>query len=117
ALEVARLLGPRLACLLAEEVEVGALLDREQLGEARKGWFARLAGYPNERLTFGEAALAAGERQRSLEFGAERATAVATGQRERLPQRLAGAEREREHRDRLWQVEEDRLAAAAQLLP
>ena len=64
---------------------------------------------PDERLPLAERALAAGERERAGELLAERSRAVARRELERLPQRLAGAEREREHRDRLRQVEEDRL--------
>ena len=37
AFEVARLLGSCFARLLSQEVEVGALLDREQLAEAGEG--------------------------------------------------------------------------------
>ena len=110
ALEVAVLLRARLRGLLAEEVEVGALLGREQFGEAREGRLARLARDADERLTLVERALPAGERERARQLLAERPRAVARGELERLPQRLAGAEREREHRDRLGQVEEDRLA-------
>src|SRR6266511_4691423 len=109
ALEVAVLFGARLACLLAEEVEVRTLFGGEQLGEAGEGRLPRLAADANECLPLAERALATGERERPRQLLAERAGAVAGGELERLPQRLAGAEREREHRDRLRQVEEDRL--------
>src|SRR5581483_11526969 len=114
-LEVAVLLGARLARLLAEEVEVGALLGRKQLGEPGEGRLAGLAGDADERLSLAERALAACERERAGELLAERTGTVARGELERLPQRLSGAEREREHRDRLRQVEEDRLPPALDL--
>src|SRR6266540_4357610 len=103
-LEVAVLLGARLPRLLAQEVEVGALLGGEQLREAAEGGLARLAGDSDERLPLAEPALAARERERPRQLLAERARAVAGGELERLPQRLAGAEREREHGDRFRQV-------------
>ncbi len=58
-LEVSPLLGPRLPCLLAEEVEVGALLRRQQLGEAREARLARLARNLYQRLAFREILVAA----------------------------------------------------------
>src|SRR6266536_5776408 len=109
ALEVAVLFGARLACLLAEEVEVRTLFGGEQLGEASEGRLARLAADADECLALAERALATGERERPRELLAERAGAVAGGELERLPQRLTSAEGKREDRDRLRQVEEDRL--------
>src|SRR5207245_6791207 len=60
-------------------------------------------------------ALPTRQRERSLQLRAERTGAVARRQLERLPQRLAGAQRQRQHRDRLREVEEDRLAPALHL--
>src|SRR6266536_517343 len=108
-LQVAVLLGARLARLLAQEVEVRTLLGGEQLGEAGEGRLARLAADADEGLALAEPVLATGERERPRQLLAERAGAVAGGELERLPQRLTGAERERKHGDRLRQVEEDRL--------
>ena len=65
ALEVAVLLGARLRRLLAQEVEVGALLGRQQLAEALEGGLARLTGDPDERLPLAERALRASERDRA----------------------------------------------------
>src|SRR5919109_802008 len=109
ALEVAVLFRARLRRLLAEEVEVGTLLCREQLAEALEGRLTRVPGDPDECRPLPDRALPAGERERARELLAERARAVARRELERLPQRLAGTKREREHRDRLGQVEEDRL--------
>src|SRR6266545_245509 len=110
ALEVAVLLGARLTRLLAQELQVGALLRRQQLGEAGEGRLARLARDPYERLPLAEPALPARQRERALQLHTERTGGVARGQLERLPQRLARTQRQGEHRDRLRQVEEDRLA-------
>src|SRR6266536_1695919 len=115
ALEVAVLFGARLACLLAEEVEVRTLFGGEQLGEASEGRLARLAADADECLALAERALATGERERPRELLAERAGAVAGGELERLPQRLTSAEGKREDRDRLRQVEEDRLPPSLDL--
>ena len=70
----------------------------------------------HERLALVEAAFAAGARERPRELVPERAAAVARGELERLPQRLAGAERERHHRERVGQVEEDPLPPPLDLL-
>jgi hypothetical protein len=59
ALEVAVLLGARLRRLLAEEVEVGALLGREQLTEAGESRLGRLAGDADERLPLAKRAFPA----------------------------------------------------------
>ena len=83
AFEVAGLFGAGLAGLLAEEVEVGALLRGEQLGEAGEGRLAGLACDLDERVAFGEALVAAGERERAFEFGRERPVAVAGSELER----------------------------------
>src|SRR6266511_6131954 len=115
ALEVAVLLGARFTRLLTQELEVGALLRRQQLGEASEGRLARIARDPYERLPLAEPALPARQRERPLQLRAERTGGVARGQLERLAQRLARAQRQREHGDRLRQVEEDRLAPALHL--
>src|SRR5215210_3445066 len=80
ALEVAVLLGARLARLLAEEVEVGALLGRKQLGEPGERRLAGLAGDADERLALAERALSACERERAGELLAERTGTVACGE-------------------------------------
>src|SRR5206468_2166926 len=92
ALEVAVLLGARLTRLLAQELQVGALLRRQQLSEAGEGRLARLARDPYERLPFAEAALPARQRERPLQLPTQRTGGVARGQLERLAQRLAGAQ-------------------------
>ena len=57
------------------------------------------------------------ERVIAIELLAERSRAVTRRELKRLPQRLASSERERQHRDRLRQVEEDRLPPPLHLRP
>src|ERR671923_896905 len=68
ALQVAVLLRARLPCLLAQELQVRALLRRQQLGEAREGRLARLARDPDERFALAEPTLPARQRERSLQL-------------------------------------------------
>ena len=114
--EVTRLLRARLARLLTQEVEIRALLRRQQLREANEGRLPDLTGNTDERLALVETALTARKCQRALQFLSERPGRVAPGELQRLPQRLAGTEGERQHRDRVRQVEEDRLPALAHLV-
>jgi hypothetical protein len=79
ALEIAVLLGARLARLLTQEVEVGTLLCGEQLREASEGRLARLPCEPDERSAIVDRALPAGERERAGQLLAERSWAVAGG--------------------------------------
>jgi hypothetical protein len=87
--EITRLLGACPARLLAQEVEVGALFGRQQLGEAGKAWFTGLTSDPDERSSLREALLASGERECALEFGREWPLAVVCGEFECSSERLS----------------------------
>src|SRR5581483_2973411 len=115
ALQVASLLAAHLLRLLAQEVEVRTLLGGKQLAEAHEGRLAGLASDLDERLTLAHA-LPPRERQGALQLRPQRTVRVLRRQLERAPERLPRSESEREHRECLRQVEEDRLAAALPLL-